>query len=219
MSTTKPPKSKINVSENPIDKSEREARRDELMEKYPEGKVWIQPICDYHELVSMQNPRREDHFVPRITIIKVPVSTMRGTHPHTGLPKVEDKYVPIHLIDPDLKWPVDVRSDLIRGLGKTVLDPWDLLDFLDSFPGREHLFNLLRVDPIIDQRIEASMKSKGTKAALHEVVNPKRTRPAEAMESKPVVTKKSRKAGGTSFDEGLAGDAEETYEPVVMEEA
>jgi hypothetical protein len=208
MGTTKQPQGKIVFQEDTADKSERELRRAELKEKYPEGYVWIQPICDYVDVTSMAAPRPEDKWKPRVTILKVPVSVNRGTHPQTGLPRYDDKLVPIHLIDPDMKWPVDVRSDLIRGLGAKVLDPWELLDFLDSYPGRESLFKLVKPDPLIDGRVQKGLKTKGAKTALRAVMN-QRPGAARPSESAPTRQKAPRPSEGHSFDEGLAEGVEE----------
>lgn len=191
---------RIKLEADTQDVEARQSRREELEKKYPGGAAWIQPICDYVEDPGVDRPRREDHYKPRLTHIKIPVSTQRGTHPHTGMPKIDERYVTVNLIDPVMKWPVDVRTDMIPGLSKKIMDPYELLEFLEDFPVCGIHYKLIPIDPILDERISKASRTRGAKTLLRDVMNGanEKSRPAEGI---PQAANKPRRVTGVTMDD------------------
>jgi hypothetical protein len=214
MAQIKQPRLRVFVDEDPDIIEERKQRMDALKKKYPGGIAVIQPICDRVGDPGFERPRPEDKMRPRCTHVKVDTWRRNGTHPATGMPNLTKELVTIDLIDPQLKWPIDVRTDQIKQLGPNVIDKWELIEFLEEHPACNKDFKLLAVDPVLDKRIKDGLKAPGAKAVLKEVT--KRSSDAAKGKATDVTAPKAEKRGvvetGVTMD-----DLEEQTEDELVE--
>ena len=166
-----PQKVKFFLDEDPDVVTERQERMEALKSKFPGGIAVIQPITERKEDPGFERVRPEDK--ERALMTHLPVDTWRrdGTHPATGLPNVKKEIVKIDLIDPIMKWPIDVRTDQIKKLDRRTIDKWELLEYLDEHPLNGIHFRLLPIDPVLDKKLKAALKEPRAKALLDEVIH------------------------------------------------